>query len=173
MPYQAQFSSTTLYSSSFREDYRSVVTPSPRTFIIRIWVLPACCLEARSLFTQWPKVEKVPFLKRCLGQLCNFLLTLEMREGEYPVRYIWLTKTVHMVENDKTLTKAWTTLTPHPRSPQALQLAHSSFVWNSRLQVSYFTGRTLDNNLRVILKKISFCVSFWGMLRKTSSKGGS
>ena len=131
MPYQAQFSSTTLYSSSFREDYRSVVTPSPRTFIICIWVVPAWSLEARSLFTQWPKVEKVPFLKRCLGQLCNFLLTLEMREGEYAMVHIWLTKNVHMVENDKTLTNASTTLTP-THAPPRLSNLHILHLFETR-----------------------------------------
>ena len=101
----------------------------------------------------------------------NFLLTLEMREGECA--------TVHMVYKNCTYGWKWQNIDkslnntdPHPRSPQALQLAHSSLVWNSRLQVSYFTGR-MDNNLRALLKKISFCVSFSGMLRKTSSKDGS
>ena len=46
-------------------------------------------------------------------------------------RYIWLTKTVHMVENDKTLTKASTTLTP-THAPPRLSNLHILHLFETR-----------------------------------------
>ena len=46
-------------------------------------------------------------------------------------RYIWLTKNVHMVENDKTLTKASTTLTP-THAPPRLSNLHILHLFETR-----------------------------------------